>query len=333
VRFFEQLEQRLAALPGVRSVGAVSQLPLGGGTSQAPYAYDDETAEHWERVTADARTVTPGLFGALGFRLAAGRPFDERDTAEGTRVVIVDELLAAKAWPGESALGKRVQLPVFGPERITREWHGVVGVVGHARLHDLSRDVREQVYLPQSQSTVRAMDVVVRSANDPGALGALLRREVHAMDGDLPVHALRPMEDYVSAALGQSRFTTLLSSAFAAAALLLVAVGLYAVVSFMVGQRRREFGIRLALGAQGDGILRLVVGQGMRLVGLGLGLGLAGALLTGRALSALLYGVSPADPATLVGALVLVAGVALLASCVPARRAARVDPAAILRDE
>lgn len=331
--FYHQLQERFRALPGVQSVGAVSKLPLTGTGSLAPYAYNEETEQNWESVTADWRPVTPSFFETIGSRLQAGRLFDQRDTADSRLVIIIDEMLARKAWPNENPVGKQLMLPVFGKFGLTREWIDVIGVVEHIRNHDLSKDVREQIYAPHRQRSSRAMDMVVRAAGDPTALANLLRQEVHAMDKDLPVHNLRPLTDYVSDAMAQARFTLILIGIFGAIALLLTSVGLYGVVSYAVSQRTHEIGIRMALGAQPRDILKLVVGQGMALTLVGVGVGLAGAFALTRFLESLLFGVSATDPATFAGVALLLAAVALLACYVPARRATRVEPLVALRYE
>jgi predicted permease len=331
--FYRQLEEKLRALPGVESAGAVEQLPLTGGGWMAPYAYDEETERNWESVSADARVVTTGYFDALGIRLMAGRSFDDQDTRDGRQVAVVDELLARKAWPGQDAVGKRLKLPVFGPEGVTREWIDVVGVVEHVRLHDLARDGREQVYLPHRQRSSRALDLVLRSSGDPAALAQPAGAAVHSLDRDLPVQKVRPMADYVSGAMAQARFTLILIGIFGGIALLLATIGLYGVISYTVSLRTREFGIRLALGARSPGIVRLVLGQGMKLALIGVAAGLAGSFAAGRVLSGLLFGVSPTDPLTYIVVPLLLAAVTLLACYVPARRATRVDPIAALRCE
>ena len=242
-------------------------------------------------------------------------------------------MLARKAWPNERPVGKQLLLTVFGQNGVTREWIDVIGVVEHVRNHDLSKDVREQVYAPHRQDSLRGMDMVVRAAGDPTALANLLRQEVHAMDKDLPVHNLRPLTDYVSDAMAQARFTLILIGIFGAIALLLTSVGLYGVISYTVSQRTHEIGIRMALGAQPRDIFRLVVGQGMVLTLIGVGVGLVGAFALTRFLSSMLFGVSATDPVTFAGVALLLAAVALLACYLPARRATRVDPLVALRYE
>jgi putative ABC transport system permease protein len=200
-------------------------------------------------------------------------------------------------------------------------------------MHDLSRDVREQVYLPQAQRAFRTMDVVIRAEGDAGALSSLIRRDVRAMDPDLPVQNLRPMAEYVSGAMAQARFTLVLVGIFGAIALTLAFVGLYGVVSQTVSLRTREIGIRIALGAEAPRILRLVVGQGMALTLVGLGVGLACALAVSRLIASVLYGVSATDLLTFVVVPLLVASIAFVACYLPARRASRLYPGDALRCE
>lgn len=331
VDFYEQLEEQLRALPGVDAVGAVSHLPLAGGVSMGPYAYDEATALNWESVSADVRMVTPELFSTLGIRLTSGRPFDSSDAAKSVLVAIVDDTLATKAWPGEQAVGQRVQLPVFGPEGITREWHEVIGTVEHVHLHDLARKVREQVYLPHAQTYARSMDVVVRTKG--GTVASSIQPAVRSIDGALPVHDLRALDVYLQAALAEQQFTLGLASVFGAIAVLLAAVGIFGVVRYAVERRRHEFGVRLALGATAQGILSLVLRQGLKLVLVGLVVGLPVALVSGRVISSLLFGVSPSDPVTFATMASVLVAAALIACYVPARYATRVDPVTSLRHD
>lgn len=333
VQAYEQLTKRLAALPGVRSVGAISQLPLRVGGSQAPYAYDDETAQNWESVTADSRTVTDGYFETAGIRLRGGRFFDARDAPGGRGVVIVDEVLADKAWPTEEAVGKELMLPVFGPDGVRREWLEVVGVVEHSRLYDLSRDGREQVYFPVRQGSRRSMDVLLRTDGDPVAYVDLATAAIRSLDENLPVDDPRPWTAYVTEAMAERRFTLILGAIFGGLALFLAAVALFGLVSYLVGQRVHELGLRVALGAQASNIFRLVIRHGLSLTLLGFAVGLPSALLATRALSSMLVGVRATDPWTLVAVSLLLAGVTVLACYIPARRATRIDPVRALRYE
>ena len=331
--FYDRLEEQLRALPGVQSVGCSSRVPLASGGGQVPYAYDERTVEKWESVTADERTVTPTYFETLGTRLLSGRPFDERDRSDTPLVVIVDEVLAKKAWPGQEAVGRQIQLPFFSPEGISREWHEVVGVVEHARLHDLSRDVREQVFFPHRQGIPASMDIAVRATVEPSSLSSSIRNVVQALDKNLPIQDLRPMAADVGMALSQARFTLVLVGAFATIALALALIGLYGVVSYAVGLRIHDLGLRMALGAQARDLFGLVLGDGLKMVLVGVAVGLAASLAAGRALQGLLYEVGANDPWTFGAATLLVAAVTLLACQSPARRACRIDPVIVLRGQ
>ena len=328
--FFRDLRDRLEALPGVTGVGLVSQLPLTGSGPLSPFAYDEETARNFESVTADGRNVSPEYFEAMDARLLAGRTFTYSDSAGTPPVIIVDETLAKLAWPGESPVGKQLQLAPTGEPNAFSE---VVGVVEHMRQHDLTRDILHQIYYPIGQGTPTVMTFVVETSLDPVSLVAPVRRTVEAMDPDLPVNRLAPMSAYLSEGMAQARFSLVLMSVLGAVALLLTAVGVFGVISYSVSQRTREFGIRLALGEDPGRTRRGVVAGGMRLVLVAIAIGLAGSLALTRLIAGLLYEVRPADPLTFLAIALLLAAVALLACYLPARRATRVDPALALRSE
>ncbi|HEU4954921.1 MAG TPA: FtsX-like permease family protein, partial [Gemmatimonadales bacterium] len=330
VVWLTELERRLDALPGVRSAGIISQLPLSGSGSLSPFAYDEKTAREWESVTADGRNVSPGYFRTMNARIVAGRDFTADDDADAPPVAIVDERLARQAWPGQSAVGKRLQVQPTGSPNMYVE---VVGVVAHLRAHDLTREVRPQLYRPIGQLTWFQADVVVEAAGDPAALGPEVTREVHAMDKTIALRRMTPLASYVDDAMAQSRFSLLLMAALGGIALVLAAVGIYGVIAYSVTQRTREFGIRLALGEEPGHTRRSVVLGGMRLVGVSMVLGLTAALALARLLRGQLYQVAPGDPLTFTGIAALLALVALLACYIPARRATRVDPALALRSE
>ena len=322
--FYRSLEESLAATPGVEAVGAVSQLPLTGSGPLWPYAYDDETSEHFN-LSADGRSIMPGYFEAIGTRLIAGRFFDSRDIQENQRVVIVDEGLAARAWPNEDPIGQ--QLELFAQGRFST----VVGVVEHTRIYDLTQDVRAAVYVPHGQNTARTMSVVVKASGDPLGLAAAARDQVWGIDSNLPVNDLRPMHEYVSDAMAGSRFMLLLMSMFGGFALVLASVGIYGVISYAVRQRSHEFGVRMALGASPSGLVKSVVYDGARLLGTSIILGIGVSVLVSRSLRGMLFGVSPTDASTYALVAVVLSGVALLACYVPARRSARIDPVNTLR--
>ncbi len=330
LQFYRGLEERLLSLPGVTSVAQVNKLPLSGSGTLQPFAFNEETARNWESVTADERTVSETYFDAVDAELMAGRAFTRQDDADAPPVAIVDETLARMAWPGEDAVGKRLQVQPTGSENPFVE---VVGVVRHQRINDLARATLPQIYWPVGQSPAFSLAFVVESAGDPAGLAAAVRRTVAEMDKDLPVARLEPMSRYVEDGRGQARFSLILMAALGGIALLLAAVGVFGVISYSVGQRTREFGIRLALGEDPRHTRMSVVLGGMRLVGLSIATGLVAALIGGRWMAGLLYGVRPTDPVTFGGIALLLAGVALLACYLPARRATRVDPALALRGE
>jgi putative ABC transport system permease protein len=328
--FNRLLDERLRALPGVREVGAVSQLPLTGSGPLSPFAYNEETARNFESVTADGRVVSPTYFKAMDTRLLAGRTFSTLDSVGAPPVIIIDETLARVAWPGQTAVGKQLQLQPTGTPNGFAE---VVGVVEHMRMHDLARDGLPQIYYPTGQGSPTTMSFVMETSLDPSSLTQSVRHVVAELDKDLAVDRLTPMEAYLAEGRAQARFSLVLMSVLGGIALLLAAIGIFGVISYSVTQRTREFGIRLALGEDPGHTLRTVILGGIRLVLISLALGLAASFLTSRLIAGLLYGVSPADPVTFSGIAVLLGLVALLACYLPARRATRVDPASALRSE
>jgi putative ABC transport system permease protein len=330
LRFYRGLEDRLLALPGVTSVGQVSKLPLTGRGTLQPFAYDEATARNWESVTADERIVSEGYFETIDARLRAGRWFTRQDGADAPPVAIIDESLARLAWPGGDAVGQRLQIQPTGSEDAYVE---IVGVVEHPRINDLARATLPQIYWPVGQAPAATLAFVIETTTEPSALTAAVRRVVGELDRNLPLARLEPMSVYVADGRAPARFSLILMAALGGIALLLAAVGVFGVISYSVSQRTREFGIRLALGEDPRRTRLSVVLGGMRLVVLSIGAGLAAALLGGRWMVGLLYRVTPADPLTFGGIALLLAGVALLACYVPARRATRVDPALALRGE
>jgi putative ABC transport system permease protein len=330
VEFFRRAAERIRALPGVRSASAVSALPfadLGAATSftvvgrPAPAAGDK-----W---TTDVRVADENYFRTMNIPVVAGRTFTEQEAVEDRKVAVINEAMARKYFPGEDPIGKRIVVSMSSQPVPTE----IVGVVGDARYDKLDGELRPMVYWTPPQLTYSSMTFVVRTAGDPAALGPSAVREIQMVDKEQPVSDVRTMESWLSESTARTRFGTLLLGAFACAALVLAAVGIYGVISYSVAQRRNEIGIRMALGAQTRDVLRLVVGQGMRLVLAGVVLGLLGAFALTRVMSGLLYGVAANDPPTFAANALLLAAVSLLACYVPARRATRVDPLAALRRE
>ena len=330
----ERLLERLRAVPGVRQAGAVSGLPL----SEVQMIVETEVegdlrAEGAARPAFDWRPVSPGYFEALGVPLVEGRAFDRRDHAEALPVAVVDQELARRFWPGQSPIGRRLQLLAGQPRG--PEWRTVVGVVGSVRALSLEGDEAVgQVYTPMAQAPLPFFSVALRTAGgDPEALAPALREAVWSVDPDQPVEAVRPMGEILSEATAGRRAYALLLAAFAGVALVLSLIGVYGVLAYSAARRRQEFGLRMALGASRGAILGLVLRRGLVLAVLGLALGAAVALAASRFLSGLLYGVDPADPATYVVVALVLGALVLLASLLPALRSTRVHPVVSLRAE
>ena len=332
-QLYRTLLERIDALPGVEASALASQRPLMGSEGwDWPYRVEGQSEADGERNPAlNLQMVTPGFFRALGMPLRQGRTFDGRDTAGVPTVVVISEALARRAWPGQDPIGKRLQVPL-PTAPYTPTWMTVVGVVGEARYRELQM-TRLDFYMSYLQSEPAIGQLVVRTAGDPAALAPALRTAVRSVDAQLMLTDVASMTAHVDAALGGARFAMRLLSGFAGAALLLAALGIYGVVAFVVSRRTREVGIRMALGARAADVLRLVLTQGMMPVLIGLAAGLALSLGLGRLSAGLLFEVPPHDPATLATAAAVLTAAALLACALPARRAARIDPAQALRDE
>ncbi len=330
--FFHQLFDRVEQFPGVVSAGGVSVLPLSPGVGWGTIWVEGYDAGPGEGlVQADQRVAARDYFAAMGIGLIDGRFFDGRDTKDSLKAVIVDEGFAARFWPGQSALGKRVKR---GGADSDDPWMTVVGVVKTVKQYSLDADPpRAAMYMPHSQEPTSSLYLVARSANDPSQMVAPVTALVKEIDPDLPVYNVSPMQQRLAASLSQKRFSMLLLGLFAGVALALAAIGIYGVMAYMVAQRTREIGIRMALGAESRDVVSLIIRQGMVVAAAGVAAGIAGALALTRFMSSMLYGVSAADPVTFVLVSMALAGIALLACAVPARRATRVDPIVALRYE
>lgn len=322
-----ELESRLAALPGVASVGTTNALPLGGLDGDTDFIIEGRPIPAaGEENTAWIRRVSTGYFGTIGMRLAQGRPFEESDRMDTDRVVIVNQSLAARYFGNEDAVGRRINVN----DNDEPVWRTIVGVAEDVRNFGIRGDAPNAVYFPINQLAGRFVTVVVRTAGDPSMVLPAVRREAGGLDPFMAL-TLVPMDSVVEGALAQDRFVTTLLLLFALLALVLAAVGLYGVVSYDVGRRMHEIGVRMALGARGREIGRLVVGNSLSVAGIGIALGVVVALLLTRVMSSLLFGVSPTDPATFIIVVGVLVGIAVLASTLPAIRAARVDPVGSLR--
>jgi predicted permease len=329
--FHRTLMARLAARPEIAAVGAGQSLPAGGDIRRSGY-WLEGTADEPLRPDALVNVVTPGFLEALRVPLLAGRRLTEADKADAPRVVVVSEEFARKVFPGEDALGRRL---TFGGDDAQGNplWLTVVGVVGDVPYAGVEAGQEPTAYVPMDQEAFPGGQLAVRAAPglSPMALEAVVRAELRAVDSGVALAQVTTLEERLSRSLGAPRFRTVLLGAFGMLALVLAAVGIYGVMSYAVAQRAHEMGVRLALGAQRADVLRLVVGQALRRVGLGLGLGLAAALAGHRVMEGLLFGVGSLDAPVLGGVALLLLATAWLASWLPARRAAGVDPASVLR--
>jgi predicted permease len=333
LNFWGQVLERVRALPGVEAAAVGTVVPF--------------TDDHWRSdVTIegmplpaqgayphpDYHIVSPGFLATLRIPLLRGRGFAATDNEDSRPVALVNARFARRFWPGGKALGKRFLFGHPGPESKNR-WITIIGVAGDTRLYGLDHPPRLEVYVPLAQHAVREMHLVVRSAANPAGLIPAIRSAVAAVDGNLPISGIATMQREVDDSVTMRRITLILLASFSALAVVLAAIGIYGVVSYLVALRTHEIGIRMALGAEPASVLRLVVGQGARLAGMGVALGLAGALALAGMLRSLLYGISASDPATIAGAAALIVAVALLATYLPARRATKIDPTVALRQE
>jgi predicted permease len=324
-----QLEERLLAIPGVRSVTASFPFPLGGDFSTIRWGLEDALADASKFQAVDWQVVRPGYFETMRTALVAGRTFTEADNNPKRNVVVVDTDLATKAFPNEPAVGKRILIRVRTPEP---EWVEIIGVVRHQRVTSLADPGREQVYFADGFLGFGANRWAVRTDGDPAQIAGAVRAAVAEVNPQYLVTDLRPMDALVLQAQASTRFSLMLISVFAVMAALLVAVGLYGVLSTVVRQRTAEIGVRMAVGAPPGQILRLVVGHGLRLSAAGVLLGIVAALALTRGMMTMLVGVRPTDPLTFVAMIGLFFVIALVSSWLPARRAAGLDPTTALRE-
>jgi putative ABC transport system permease protein len=324
-QFFRELETRIGSLPGVESMGTVSELPLSGQPNDMPYTVEGRPPVASDEVyDDDFRRVNQNYFATLRIPLLRGRNFTAQEVSQSAKVVIISELLSSQVFPNEEPLGKRL---VLGMGNQAFE---IIGVVGDIRHRSLERKPAAAMYLPTYDGW---LNVVIRTKGDPLAITAAVRKEVQAIDPDQPIAAVKTMDQWLGTAVAAPRYRTSLLGLFAALALVLAATGIYGVMSYSVTQRTHEIGVRMALGARQLDVLKLVVRQGMVLVLIGVGLGLAGAVALTRVLASLLFGVTAKDPLTFVAVATLLALVAFVACYIPARRATKVDPLVALRYE
>lgn len=331
--FYRDLEQRIRSLSGVASAGLVNYLPLGGSNSSDDFLIEGlPTPPRGQEYVGRYRVCTPDYFQTLGIRILRGRGFTGADSETAAPVVIVNETLVRKFWPNADpsvVLGKRFRTS-GPPER--NPWREIVGVINDVR-HEMNGPIQPEYYLPHAQDPWNAMALVAKTKVEPMALASLVRKEVQAMDKDQPVFSTRSMQEVRAQSVIIYNTSSQMLSVFAAIAMLLAALGIYGVMSYSVSQRTHEIGVRLALGASRQHVLKLMIWQGMKLAGLGMVIGLAGALALTSLMKSLLFGVSTTDPLTYGVVVSVLAVVALLACYLPARRATKVDPIIALRYE
>jgi putative ABC transport system permease protein len=326
--FYRRLRSEVNAMPGISAGAVTTMLPLSGSDIDVGFTIEGRPTDPSQRLGAPLFSISPEYFTTMGIRLVKGRGFTERDSETAPLVIIVSEAFAAKYWPGEDPIGKRLTIGYnkTGPRE-------VVGIVRDVKQSRLSDPLRPQMYTPFEQTPWPFVTAIVRTPAAPDAAAASMRAMLARVDPMLGAGDIRTLEQFVARSMATPRFTTFLIGAFAAVALLLAGFGLFSVMAYSVAQRRREIGIRMALGAQPSDVRAMVVGQALHMGAVGLAIGIVGAFGATRVLGALLYGVSPTDPMTFAGVCAALGGVMLVAAYLPARRATRIDPLAALRTE
>ncbi|MEJ2009499.1 MAG: ABC transporter permease [Acidobacteriota bacterium] len=329
--FYHEILDRIDRLPGVEAAGATVALPISGQGGSGTTTIDtQEVPPDKTFPEADWRPVTPGYFKAIGMTLVRGRFFTDADTSHSAPVAIIDDSLARTFFRHENPIGKRLRLGGSGSKA---PWMTIVGVVAHVRYRSLEAPSRVQVYWPEAQMPSGSMSLAIRTSVSPLSLVPAVEKAILSVDPNQPVYDVRTMEQLRSEWLSQRFLSLLLVGLFAGIALALAAVGIYGVMAYSVTRRTHEIGVRMALGAERRDVLRLVIGQGLKLALIGVCVGVAAALALTRFLASLLYGVKPTDPLTFVAVSLVLIAVALAACYIPARRATRVDPMEALRYE
>jgi putative ABC transport system permease protein len=331
VGFFQQIMQRIAALPNVESVSADSNLPLGTRRNSMSFYIEGQTpASPEQMLRSEVHEITPNYFRTMGIPFLKGRDFTDRDAPGSPPVVIINQSLATRFFANDDPVGKRISLTPFGQPPV---WIQIVGVAGDVRHAGLAAEPGPQLYTPYYQDPVLNMSMVVRTKSNPMSVAASIRNEIRKADTEIPVFGVRTLEQMASESIAPRRITMLLLGFFALLALILAAVGIYGIMSYSVTQRTHEFGIRMALGAQPRDILKMIVKQGMILTLIGVAVGFVAAFAATSVLASFLYGVSSTDFVTFITAALILISVAILACVVPARRATKVDPMTALRYE
>ena len=330
IGYWNRVVDRLQSVPGVERVALTNSLPMSGSISILSYnvAGKPELPPNQSPLSHFA-SVSPGFFATLGIPMVRGREFERGDAVENPRVVVINEAMARREFEGQDAIGQRIS---FGPGPDDQpEWLEVVGVAGNIRQYGVEQEPVPTTYVVHTSSPAQPLTILVRSAGEPAAVAGAIRSGLQSVDAALPITRMRPLDEVIGASLTQRRFNVTLLAVFAAIALVLAIAGIYGTVSYAVAQRTQELGIRVALGATRGDVLRLVLWDGLKPVALGLLVGIAGSFLLRSSLDRLVYGVSTSDPTTFFALPVLLAAVAVVASLIPALRAAKVDPMTALR--
>jgi predicted permease len=331
-QFQEELLSRLATMPGVESVSSGYPIPLSRHNIGIGFSVEGHPIAKGDEPTAPTTIVTPGFFRTMRIPLLAGRDFQASDDSKAPAVTIIDEAFAKKYFPGENPIGKHIK-PGLGDGITDSPDREIIGVVGSVKRKGLTSETVEQFYLPLKQAIILSPAIVIRTSGDPMSVLGPLRAELAQMDKNIPLYRINTLEDFISLSAAQPRFQTVLITFFAVMALLLSAIGLYAVLSYMVAQRTLEIGLRLALGAQRQSVLGLILRRGLALAAIGLAIGVVASLVLTRFMAELLYGVKPLDPLTFVAVSAVLMLVSAIASTAPAYRAARLDPMKTLREQ
>ncbi len=332
--FYNRLLDRLSALPGVRSAGAVMRAPLTGANFNLSFEVKGRPPlPPMQQPSMEIRVATVDYFQTMGIPVRRGRPILGRDVAGAPQAVVISEAAALRHFPGEDPMGKFIVLGWGRGEGQPKVGGEVVGIVGDVKERGLAEEKPPELYVPYAQVPIQTMDVVLRTQVTPRALVPAVEKVVRELDPELPVARVATLDEVVARSISEPRFYMVLLGAFAAMAVFLAALGIFGVLSYSVVQRSREIGIRVALGAHPRDVLRMVLGHAATLAVIGVLVGLAGALALSRAIGSLLFELSPTDPLTLGSMAVLLGAVALVASYLPARRATRVDPLIALRSE
>ena len=331
IAFNKEIVERIAALPGVKAAGTTSVLPLSANFDGRGLAVEDHPKPRGEEITVDLYVTTPGYLQAMEIPLLSGRMITDQDTKDSPNVALINKTMAAQLWPNQDPLGKRIKFP--GSDKNPQPWRTIVGTVTDVSQYALDKTPPMQIYLPHNQFPTSLNSIVVRTQNEPTAMIGAIRREIQAVDKDQAVFNVTTLEQLIGDSILIRRFFMLLLLVFAALALILAAVGIYGVMSYVASQRTYEIGIRMALGAQAHDVLKLIIGNGMALTLIGILAGLAGAFALTRLMAGLLFGVSATDAITFLSVSIGLTLVALLACYIPARRATKVDPLVALRYE